>query len=172
MPHLSVHVLESDLGGRETELMEKLTDAVVAVYGEWARSIAVVQLIGLPPNRWGIGGTPARAPSPSVTFGIREAVFSRPDADEIVAHLVSEETDAIVDVFGERVRAGVTVELIGSPRRGAPASAELLPQRSGLLDATKHSAPQPESIGVLVTCRGRHGGIGSASCRFAGGSAC
>lgn len=115
MPHLTVHALETDLTGRETELIEKLTDAVVAVYGDWARSIAVVQLIGLPPGRWGIGGTPAQAPSPSVTFGIKEAAFSRPDADEIVARLVTTVTDAIVDVFGEHVRSGVTVELVGSP---------------------------------------------------------
>lgn len=115
MPHLSVHVLESDLVGRETALIRNLTDAVVAVYGEWARSIAVVQLIGLPSGRWGIGGNPAEAPSPSVTFGIREAAFSRPDADEIVARLVSGVTDAIVDVLGERVRAGLTVELVGTP---------------------------------------------------------
>jgi phenylpyruvate tautomerase PptA (4-oxalocrotonate tautomerase family) len=115
MPHLSVHVLESDLAGREAALIEKLTDAVVAVYGEWARSIAVVQLIGLAPGRWGIGGVPARAPSPSVTFGIKEAAFSRPDADEIVTRLVSGVTDAVVDVFGERVRAGVTVELVATP---------------------------------------------------------
>ena len=114
MPHLSVHALESDLAGRETALIEKLTDAVVAVYGDWARSIADVRLIGLPPNRWGIGGVPAQAPSPSVTFGIREAAFSRPDADEIVARLVAGVTDAIVEVFGERVRAGVTVELVGT----------------------------------------------------------
>lgn len=115
MPHLSVHVLESDLAGRERTLIEKLTDAVVAVYGDWARSIAVVQLIGLPAHRWGIGGRPAEAPSPRVTFGIKEAAFSRPDADTIVARLVSGVTDAIVDVFGERVRAGVTVELVGVP---------------------------------------------------------
>jgi phenylpyruvate tautomerase PptA (4-oxalocrotonate tautomerase family) len=115
MPHLSVHVLESDLAGREAVLIEKLTDAVVAVYGEWARSIAVVRLIGLPPNRWGIGGRPAQAPSPSVTFGIKEAAFGRPDVDEIVARLVSEVTNAIVAVFGEHVRAGVTVELVGIP---------------------------------------------------------
>jgi phenylpyruvate tautomerase PptA (4-oxalocrotonate tautomerase family) len=115
MPHLTVHVLESDLAGRETALIEKLTDAVVAVYGEWARGIVVVQLIGLPPNRWGIGGTPAPDPSPSVSFGIKEAAFSRPDADDIVARLVREVTDAIVDVFGERVRAGVTVELVAAP---------------------------------------------------------
>lgn len=115
MPHLTVHALESDLAGREAALIEKLTDAVVAVYGDWARSIAVVQLIGLPPNRWGIGGMPAEAPSPSVTFGIMEAAFDRPDADEIVARLVSGVTDAIVDVVGERVRAGVTVEFVGVP---------------------------------------------------------
>jgi phenylpyruvate tautomerase PptA (4-oxalocrotonate tautomerase family) len=115
MPHLRVHALESDLAGRESALIEKLTDAVVAVYGEWARGIVVVQLIGLPPHRWGIGGTPARTPSPSVTFGIKEAAFGRPDADEIVARLVSVVTDAIVDIFGEDVRAGVTVELVGTP---------------------------------------------------------
>jgi phenylpyruvate tautomerase PptA (4-oxalocrotonate tautomerase family) len=115
MPHLTVHALESDLAGRETALIEKLTDAVVAVYGDWARSIAVVRLIGLPRNRWGIGGAPAQAPAPSVTFGIREAAFGRPDAHEIVTRLVSGVTDAVVDVFGERVRAGVTVELVGTP---------------------------------------------------------
>ncbi|HZM74644.1 MAG TPA: hypothetical protein VFC19_02900 [Candidatus Limnocylindrales bacterium] len=114
MPHLTVHVLESDLAGRETALIEKLTDAVVAVYGQWARSIATVRLIGIPPSRWGIGGMPAQAPSPSITFGIKEAAFSRPDADEIVARLVSAVTNAVVDVFGERVRDGVTVELVGT----------------------------------------------------------
>ena len=114
MPHLSVHVLESDLAGRETALIERLTDAVVAVYGEWARSTVVVHLIGLPSIRWGIGGAPAQAPSPTVTFGIREAAFSRPDADEIVTRLVSGVTDAVADVFGEHVRAGVTVELVGT----------------------------------------------------------
>lgn len=115
MPHLSVHMLESDLAGRETALIATLTEAVVAVYGEWARSIAVVRLIGLPAHRWGIGGVPAQAPSPSVTFGIKEAAFSRPDAGEIVARLVSGVTDAIVGVVGERVRAGLTVELVATP---------------------------------------------------------
>ena len=114
MPHLSVQVLESDLAGREAALIERLTDAVVDVYGDWARGIMVVQLTGLPSNRWGVGGAPAPAPSPTITFGIREAVFSRPDADEIVARLVSGITDAVVDVFGERVRAGVAVDLVGT----------------------------------------------------------
>ncbi|MEU7242082.1 tautomerase family protein [Streptomyces sparsogenes] len=115
MPHLTVHVLESDLAGREADLIEALTDAVVAVYGEWARDIVDVRLIGLPAGRWGIGGKPAEAPAPSVTFGIKEAAFSRPDAEEIVARLISEVTGAVVAVFGERVRSGVGVELVGTP---------------------------------------------------------
>jgi phenylpyruvate tautomerase PptA (4-oxalocrotonate tautomerase family) len=114
MPHLGVHVLETDLAGRETALIRGLTDAVVAVYGEWARPLVVVHLFGVPSHRWGIGGVPAEAPSPTVTFGIREAAFARPDADEIVARLISGVTDAIVEVFGERVRPGVTVELAGT----------------------------------------------------------
>ncbi|AIJ25480.1 tautomerase family protein [Amycolatopsis methanolica] len=115
MPHLTAHVLESDLAGREAELIEGLTEAIVAVYGEWAREIAVVRLVGVPSNRWGIGGKPAPAPAPSVIFGIREAAFERPDADDLVARLAAGVTDAIVAVFGERVRAGVTVELVGTP---------------------------------------------------------
>jgi hypothetical protein len=50
-----------------------------------------------------------------VRFGINEAVSDRPDAEEIVARLIVEVTDAVVAVFGERVRAGVTVELVGTP---------------------------------------------------------
>jgi phenylpyruvate tautomerase PptA (4-oxalocrotonate tautomerase family) len=115
MPHLIVYASEPDLAGREAEVISALTDAVVAVYGEWAREIAVVQLVGIPPGRWGIGGRPADAPAPRVTFGIKDAAFSRPDADDIVARLVTGVTDALVTVFGERVRAGTTVELVGTP---------------------------------------------------------
>jgi phenylpyruvate tautomerase PptA (4-oxalocrotonate tautomerase family) len=113
MPHLTVHVPETDLAGHETELIDGLIDAVVAVYGEWARDIADVRLIGLPAGRWSIGGRPATAPS--VTFGIRESVFRRPDAADIAARLVAGITDAIVAVLGERVRSGLTVELVASP---------------------------------------------------------
>jgi phenylpyruvate tautomerase PptA (4-oxalocrotonate tautomerase family) len=115
MPHLMVYANESDLTGREGELISTLTDAVVAVYGEWARDIAVVQMIGLPAGRWGIGGRPAESPAPRVTFGIKEAAFGRPDADEIVAGLTTGVTDALVSVFGERVRSGTTVEFVGVP---------------------------------------------------------
>ena len=115
MPHLIVYASEPDLAGREAEVISALTDAVVAGYGEWAREIAVVQLVGIPPGRWGIGGRPADAPAPRITFGIKDAAFSRPDADDIVARLVAGVTDALVTVFGERVRAGTTVELVGTP---------------------------------------------------------
>jgi phenylpyruvate tautomerase PptA (4-oxalocrotonate tautomerase family) len=115
MPHLSVHVLESDLAGAETALIENLTEAVVAVYGEWARSAVVVQLFGLPPHRWGIGGAPAQTSAPRVTFGIREAVFTRPDASEIVARLAAEVTNAIAAALGEQVRPHTAVELAATP---------------------------------------------------------
>jgi phenylpyruvate tautomerase PptA (4-oxalocrotonate tautomerase family) len=115
MPHLTVHVLERDLAGRETPLIEALTDAVVAVYGDWARDIVVVRLIGLPAGRWGIGGKPAEDPAPSVTFGIKEGAFHRPDTPEIVARLIAGVTDAIAGVLGEQVRSGVSVELVGTP---------------------------------------------------------
>ena len=115
MPHLIVYASESDLTGREGELIAALTDAVVAVYGEWARDIAVVQMIGLPDGRWGIGGRPAEDPAPRVTFGIKEAAFTRPDAEELVARLTAGVTEALVAVFGERVRSGAAVELVGVP---------------------------------------------------------
>lgn len=73
-----------------------------------------VQLIGLPANRWGIGGKPAGAAA-RVVFGIREAAFARPDAEDIKARLVAGVTDAIVAVLGERSRSRVTVELVASP---------------------------------------------------------
>ena len=115
MPHLTVHVLESELAGRETPLIATLTEAVVAVYGEWAREIVEVRLIGVPAGRWGIGGKPAADPAPSVTFGIKEGAFHRPDTPEIVARLIAGVTDAIVAVCGERVRPGVSVDLVGAP---------------------------------------------------------
>lgn len=115
MPHLIVYASESDLAGREAEVIAALTDAVADVYGEWARDIAVVQMIGLPAHRWGVGGRPAATPSPHVSFGIREIAFARPDADEFVARLVARVTEALVAVFGERVRADATVELLATP---------------------------------------------------------
>ena len=115
MPHLTVHALESDLAGREADLIAGLTDAVVAVYGDWAREIAQVRLVGVPAGRWGIGGRPAESPAPAVTFGIREGAFHRPDSAELLGRLAAGVTDAVVAVVGERVRPGVTVDFVGEP---------------------------------------------------------
>src|SRR5690349_10571213 len=103
MPHLILHAVEADLAGREPELIAALTDAIVRVYGEWARGSASVQLIGLPPTRWAIGGRPAQHAT-SVTFGIRATALSRPDADQIVKGLFTSITDAVASVFGEDAR--------------------------------------------------------------------
>lgn len=49
------------------------------------------------------------------TVGIRDVAFARPDADAFVAGLTAGVTDALVSVFGERVRAGTSVELVVTP---------------------------------------------------------
>lgn len=115
MPHLTVRVAEDQLAGNEPALIAALTEAVVAVYGEWARDIAVVHLVGVPAGRWGVGGRVADEVSPTVTFGIREAAFARPDAADLTRRLVAAVTDAIAAVLGADVRPGVTVELVGTP---------------------------------------------------------
>ena len=60
MPHLTVHALEDDLTGREAALAEALTDSIAAVYGEWARELVTVQLVGVPVGRWAVGGRSSR----------------------------------------------------------------------------------------------------------------
>jgi phenylpyruvate tautomerase PptA (4-oxalocrotonate tautomerase family) len=114
MPHLTVHALEEELAGQEAPLAEALTAAVVSVYGEWARELVGVQMIGVQQGRWAIGGNLVRTVSPAVTFGVREAMFARPDARELVPKLVASLTDAVASVFGEHCRAGVTVELVAT----------------------------------------------------------
>jgi phenylpyruvate tautomerase PptA (4-oxalocrotonate tautomerase family) len=115
LPHLTVHALEDELDGRESALIIALTDAVVEVYGAWARDAVVVRLIGVPRHRWAVGGHADATIAPAVTFGMREEAFSRADAAELTRTLIASVTDAVTAVFGERVRAGVTVELVGTP---------------------------------------------------------
>jgi phenylpyruvate tautomerase PptA (4-oxalocrotonate tautomerase family) len=80
----------------------------------------VVRLFGLPANRWGIGGRPAGAAGPAVTFGIRADVLDRPDSATILAGLATGLTDALAGVLGSDVRDAVTVEFAGrSPDRVA-----------------------------------------------------
>ncbi|WP_219470733.1 tautomerase family protein [Nonomuraea rhizosphaerae] len=115
MPHLTVRVLEAQLQGNEAALIAALTDAVVEVYGEWARDVAVIHLDGIPAGRWGLRGKPADQAPPVITFGIREAAFGRPDSGELVARLVRVVTDAVAAVLGAHLRDGITVELVAAP---------------------------------------------------------
>jgi phenylpyruvate tautomerase PptA (4-oxalocrotonate tautomerase family) len=115
MPHLTVRAPEAQLAGREPALITVLTDAVVEVYGEWARDLVVVQLDGIPPGRWGVGGRAADDAAPAITFGIREAALTRPDGKEIAARLVAGLTDAVAGVLGEQARGGTSVELVATP---------------------------------------------------------
>jgi phenylpyruvate tautomerase PptA (4-oxalocrotonate tautomerase family) len=115
MPHVTLYALEEELAGREPGLIGELTDAVVSVYGEWARSSVDVRLIGVPAGRWARGGVAVSTAAPSVTFGLREEVFARADAASVIARLVSAFTEAVTAVFGDDCRDEVLVELVGQP---------------------------------------------------------
>ncbi|WP_307834401.1 hypothetical protein [Paractinoplanes lichenicola] len=101
-----MYARENDLARREAELIGGLIEAVVDVYGEWAREIAVVMLIGVPDNRWG-----AATRAPRVQFGIKEAAFEQPD---MVGRLAAGVTDALVTQFGEQTRAATEIEFVGT----------------------------------------------------------
>ncbi|MFC4121783.1 tautomerase family protein [Nonomuraea zeae] len=115
MPHLTVRVLEPQLQGNESALIAALTDAVVEVYGEWARDVAVIHLDGVPAGRWGRQGKPVEEVAPAILFGIREAAFARPDSGELMARLVRTVTDAVAGVLGAHLRDTVTIELVATP---------------------------------------------------------
>jgi phenylpyruvate tautomerase PptA (4-oxalocrotonate tautomerase family) len=115
MPHVTLYAIEDELAGLEPDLIRELTGAVVSVYGEWARASVDVRLIGIPTGRWGRGGAAVASAAPSVTFGMREEVFAREDADRVVAQLVTALTRAVSSVFGDGFRDDVLVELVGQP---------------------------------------------------------
>lgn len=115
MPHLTARVPEAQLAGHEPALIAALTDAVVQVYGEWARDLVVVHLDGVPEGRWGVDGKAVDDVAPAVTFGIREAALARPDGNEIAARLVAALTDAVANVLGEQMRGGTSIELVATP---------------------------------------------------------
>ncbi len=114
MPHLSVHLPESRLTGKEPALVAALTDAIVDVYGEWARDLVSMHLTGVPAGRFAQGGKAVET-NAAVVLGVRAGVFDRPDAAEISARLGSGLTDAITRVVGDDLRAGTMVELVASP---------------------------------------------------------
>jgi phenylpyruvate tautomerase PptA (4-oxalocrotonate tautomerase family) len=115
MLHLTARLPEARLSGHEPALIAALTDAVVQVYGEWARDLVVVHLDGIPHGRWGIGGRVVDDAAPAITFGIREAALTRPDGSQIAARLVAGLTDAVASILGEQARSGTSVELVATP---------------------------------------------------------
>lgn len=116
MPHFNVHVFEESLDGTvEPAIIRSLTEAVVQVYGEQARSLPVVEILGVPRHRWGVAGVPAEDDHPVVTLHLREPAFHRPGIEDAPARLIGSITDAMVDVLGEDVRDRVTVMLVGIP---------------------------------------------------------
>ncbi|WP_217167843.1 tautomerase family protein [Streptomyces sp. AC512_CC834] len=114
MPHLTVHLPESRLTGREPVLVAALTDAIADVYGEWARDLVSVRLAGVPAGRFAQGGKAVDTKA-SVVLGVRVGVFDRPDAARVTARLGAALTDAIARVIGDDLRPGTMVELVASP---------------------------------------------------------
>ncbi|WP_262928409.1 tautomerase family protein [Streptomyces sp. CBMA29] len=95
-------------------LVAALTDAVVEVYGDWARDLVSVHLTGVPAGRFAQGGKAVDTMA-SVTLGVRAGLFDRPDAARMTAHLGTALTDAITRVVGDDLREGTMVELVASP---------------------------------------------------------
>lgn len=116
MPHFSVQMFDELLDGTvESRTIRALTDAVVRVYGEQARPLAVVELFGIPRHRWGSGGVPAGENAPIVTLNMRETALNRPTIDDAPARLITSITDGMVEVFGEHAREHVNVLIVGIP---------------------------------------------------------
>jgi phenylpyruvate tautomerase PptA (4-oxalocrotonate tautomerase family) len=114
VPHFNVHMFEEALDGEvEPATIRALTDALVEVYGERARELAVVEILGIPRHRWGIGGTPAVEHRPTVTLHLREpAIHLVDDAPE---RLIAAITDAMARVLGDDIRAHLAVTIVGIP---------------------------------------------------------
>ena len=114
MPHFNVHMFEESLDGVvEGATIRALTDAVVAVYGERARPLAVVEILGVPRSRWGIGGAPAADHRPIVTLNMREPALHR--VDDAPGRLIAAITDAMAGVLGDSVRDDLAVTIVGIP---------------------------------------------------------
>jgi phenylpyruvate tautomerase PptA (4-oxalocrotonate tautomerase family) len=114
VPHFNVHMFEEALDGEvEPATIRALTDALVEVYGERARELAVVEILGIPRHRCGIGGTPAVEHRPTVTLHLREpAIHLVDDAPE---RLIAAITDAMARVLGDDIRAHLAVTIVGIP---------------------------------------------------------
>lgn len=132
MPHFEVRIHEEELDGKvEPKLVAALTDALVKVYGERARSMAVVELFGIPRHRWGVGGVPATVNAPIVSLNVREVALNLPGIDDAPTRLITSITEAVVEVFGESVRRHVTVYVVGVPAGRSGVGGEVDPPPAG-----------------------------------------
>jgi phenylpyruvate tautomerase PptA (4-oxalocrotonate tautomerase family) len=114
VPHFNVHMFEEALDGEvEPATIRALTDALVEVYGERARELAVVEILGIPRHRWGIGGTPAVEHRPTVTLHLREPALHL--VDDAPERLIAAITDAMARVLGDDIRAHLAVTIVGIP---------------------------------------------------------
>ncbi|MET7645500.1 nuclear transport factor 2 family protein [Streptomyces sp. NPDC005426] len=114
MPHLTVHALEPQIAGHESDLIARLTDAVTSVYGEWARDLVVVRLVALAAGRWAVGGVARHDVAPTVTLAVREKALSGADGPRTAARLVAAVTDAVARALGEQHRGGTVVDLLAA----------------------------------------------------------
>lgn len=114
MPHFNVHMFDEALDGEvEPATIRALTDAIVDVYGERARALAVVEIFGIPRHRWGIGGAPATEHRPTVTLHMREPALHM--VDDAPERLIASITDAMAHVLGDDIRDHLAVTIVGIP---------------------------------------------------------
>lgn len=104
-----------DVRAVEGRLVRSLAEALVQVYGERARSMAVVEIFGIPRHRWGVGGVPGGVHAPVVSLHVREAALRLPGIDDAPGRLIRAITDAVAGAFGESVRDHTGVQLVGAP---------------------------------------------------------
>ncbi|WP_062203917.1 hypothetical protein [Streptomyces sp. NBRC 109706] len=112
MPHCTVTLAEELLDGTaEQRLVDTLTDAVVSVYGDWARPLVVISFQAVPTARFAVGGRLGAAPAPAVRLESRAGIYELvPDA---APRLAAGLTDAVVAALGERFRPDIAVTLVG-----------------------------------------------------------
>lgn len=109
---MQVRLVEEELGGgTEARVIGALTEAVVSVYGEWVRPQAVVDIVGVPRERWGVGGVPGAPPPPQVTLTTRERALQAPDGPR---NPIRASTAALGEVLGDRARDTAHVVLVGT----------------------------------------------------------
>jgi len=62
MPILDVHVIENVFNAaQKTEIIEKLTNTMVAIEGEALRGVTWVRILEIKEGDWAIGGKPLNA---------------------------------------------------------------------------------------------------------------